>query len=228
MVMNAGSFAPGRDGTNGVRRKDRALRLLILGATGGIGRLLVDQARERGYQVSAFVRSPEKIGGPRDSVMVRQGDPRNVSQLIPALAGHDAVLSVLGPVGTGPTTILRESARSTIDAMRATQVQRLLIVSAAMLFEDAGLVAALLRTTLLKNVADDSAEMERIVSASDLDWTIARPPRLTNGRLSGRYRVEDGHLPSGGRSMSRADVAQFLLNELETGAHVHQIVGMAG
>jgi putative NADH-flavin reductase len=160
-------------------------------------------------------------------VEVRQGDPRSVSELSAALAGHDAVLSALGPRGLGPTTILREAARSTVSAMQATQIRRLLIVSAAMLFEDAGIVAALLRNTLLRNGAEDSTEMEQVVRASGLDWTIARPPRLTNGRLSGHYLVERDRLPTGGRSMSRADVAHFMLDELEAGTHVRELVGMA-
>jgi len=76
-------------------------------------------------------------------------------------------------------------------------------------------------------VARDSAEMERIVVASGVDWTIVRPPRLTNGPLTGRYRVEDGRLPRRGIFISRADVAHFLLRELEHGEHLRQIVGLA-
>jgi uncharacterized protein YbjT (DUF2867 family) len=68
-------------------------RLLILGATGGIGRALTDQAIERGHQVTAFVRSPEKLGAPRDGVTARKGDPRNADELREALTRHDAVLS---------------------------------------------------------------------------------------------------------------------------------------
>jgi putative NADH-flavin reductase len=72
--------------------------------------------------------------------------------------------------------------------------------------------------------------MERIVVASALDWTIARPPRLTNGPRTGRYEVENGHLP--GRSalaaISRADVAEFLVSEIQHNTHIHEIVGITG
>ena len=202
-------------------------RLLILGATGGIGRALTDQAIERGHQVTAFVRSPEKLGAPRDGVTARKGDPRNADELRDALTGHDAVLSALGPPGPGPTTINRDCARSTVAAMHAAGVRRLLIVSVAVLFEHQGVASWILRNTLLRNVAEDAGEMERIVTASDLDWTIVRPPRLTNGPLTGRYRIEDDRMPRGGSSVSRADVAHFLLDELERGAHVRRMVGMA-
>jgi putative NADH-flavin reductase len=203
------------------------LRLFILGATGGVGRALVDQARERGHQVTAFVRSPQRLGAPPAGVTVREGDPRNVAALSAALPGHDAVVSALGPPGLGRTTILRDCARSTVAAMQAAGVRRLVVVSAAMLFEDGGLLFALLRRILLRNVAQDSAEMERVVMASGLDWTIARPPKLTNGPLTQNYRVEDGRMPHGSMSISRADVADFLLGELERDAHAGQIVGMA-
>ena len=205
----------------------KAMRLFVLGATGRVGRELVDQAIERGHLVTAFVRSPEKLAPERNGLTVRKGDARNLDELRAALSGHDAVLSALGPPGLGQTTILRDGARSTVAAMQAAGAHRLLIVSAAVLFESAGFVAWLLRKTLLRNVADDSAEMERVVMSSGLDWTIVRPPRLTNGRFTGYYSVEDDRLPAGGRAISRADVAHFLLGELEHGGHVRRVVGIA-
>src|SRR5262249_13853494 len=146
---------------------------------------------------TAFVRSPLKLGAPGAGVEVWQGDPRSAAELRAALPGHDAVLSTLGPPGPGPTTILRDGARSTVAAMQAVGPRGVRVVSGAVLFEDAGILAAILRRTLLKSVAEDSAEMERTVVTSGLDWTIARPPRLTNGPLTGRYRVENGRLPGG-------------------------------
>jgi putative NADH-flavin reductase len=203
------------------------MRLFVLGASGGIGRQIIDQALARGDQVTAFVRSPEKLGPPRDGLISRRGDPRDAAELAEAMPGHDAVLSMLGPPGPGPTTIMREGARSTVAAMQALGMRRLLVVSAAVLFDGAGLLVGLMRRTLLRNVARDSAEMERVVMASGLDWTIARPPRLTNGPLTRRYKVEDGRMPRGTWIVSRADVADFLLGELDQGKHMHKIVGMA-
>ncbi|HYS55947.1 MAG TPA: SDR family oxidoreductase [Thermoanaerobaculia bacterium] len=204
------------------------MQLLILGATGGTGRELLEQARSRGHQVTAFVRSPQKLGASRDGVTVRRGDPLSVSELRAVLPGHDAVLTALGAPGPGRTTILRDSGRSIVEAMRAGGPRRLLVVSVAALFDDAGVVATLLRHTLLRNIVADAAEMERVVMDSGLDWTIARPPRLTNGPLTQLYRVADGRMPRGRIWVSRADVADFLLNELEYGRHIREIVGMAG
>jgi putative NADH-flavin reductase len=206
----------------------RSSRLFVLGATGGIGLALIEQATRRGHLVTAFVRSPQKLGTLRERVTVRQGDPRSADELTAALPGHDAVLSALGPPGPGPTTILGDGARSTVAAMQATGVRRLLVVSAAVLFDDAGVLSTILRRTLLRNVAKDSTEMERAVMSSGLEWTIARPPRLTNGPLTGRYGVADDRLPDDTRlTISRADVAHFLLQEVEASAHMHRIVGVA-
>lgn len=202
-------------------------RLFILGATGRTGRDLLAQARERGYQITAFVRSPQKLGELREGVTVRQGDPRSVVELRHALPGHDAVLSALGPPGLGRTTVLRDCARSTVMAMQAEGLRRLLVISMGALFPDAGIVGALLRNTMLRNIAEDSREMEHIVMSSGLDWTIGRPPRLTNGQLTAQYRIEDNRLPRGSKSLARADVAHFLLSEVERGEHVHKIVGLA-
>src|SRR5262245_36806923 len=120
------------------------MRLLIIGASGGTGRALIRQAGERGHEITAFVRSPQELAGGARGVTIRQGDPRNVSELLAILPGHDAVLSALGPPGPGPTTILSAGARSTVEAMQAGGLRRLLIVSAAVLF-DLGLLATLLR-----------------------------------------------------------------------------------
>jgi putative NADH-flavin reductase len=204
------------------------LRLFAIGATGGIGRALLDQALERGHQVTAFVRSPAKLGAPRTGLTVRQGDPCSVGELEAAVPGHDAVLSTIGPPGPGPSMIVSKCARSTVAAMLATDVRRLMIVSAAVLFRDEGILFAILRRTLLRNVAEDQTEMERVVTASVLDWTIVRPPRLTNGPLTKRYQIEDNRMPRPRLPVSRADVAHFLLDEVEQGAHRNRMVGMAG
>ncbi len=121
-----------------------------------------------------------------------------------------------------------EPFKTKLFVLGATGVRRLLVVGVAVLFENDALLNAIARRTFLRNVARDSAEMERIVSASGLDWTIARPPRLTNGVLTRAYGVADGRMPPAARfTISRADVADFLLDEVEHPAHVRRIIGLA-
>jgi len=161
-------------------------RLFILGATGATGRALVDQALERGHRWTAFVRSPQKLGGPRAALTVVQGDPRSVDALRAALPGHDAVLSMLGPPGAGTNDHRRRLRPQHGDRHGDAGVSRLLIVGVGALFAQ-GPLTALIRGTFLRNVAKDAAEMERVVTTSGLDWTIVRVPRLTNGPAHGRY-----------------------------------------
>jgi putative NADH-flavin reductase len=204
------------------------MHLFILGATGGIGRALVDQASRAGHRVTAFVRSPGKLGNPPQAVRVVQGDPRNESQLRDAMTGCDAVLSALGPPipFTGRTTIMGDAAATTVRAMEAGGVRRLLAVSGDLQFPD-GSAPWLLRVTLLRHLSRDQAEMERVVQSTHLDWTIVRPTQLTHGAQTDDYRAEDARLPSRAGAISRADVAHFLLGAAVRGEHVKRVIGLA-
>jgi putative NADH-flavin reductase len=204
----------------------KIMRLFVLGATGGTGKQLVDLALQRGHQVTAFVRSPQKISH-REHLTIVEGDPLNADRLVSALPGHDVILSALGAIGRGQTTLLGDCARSTIEAASESGVKRLFVVSSALLFPDAGLIGAVLSRFVFGNVLRDSLEMERVVKNSGLDWTIVRPVRLTNGSCTERWRFEVDRIPRGGFSISRADVAHFLLETIEQDAHLQQVIGLS-
>jgi putative NADH-flavin reductase len=200
------------------------MHLFILGATGRTGRALVEQAVARGHEVTALVRTVREL-----PARVVEGDPRSAAQLAAAMAGCDAVISALGPPlpprhWPRPTTILGDAARATVEAMGTSGVRRLLVVSGDVMFPD---FPKLLRATLLRHLWKDDVEMERVTQASGLDWTIARPTRLTDGPLTGDYRAEADRLPRGARAIRRADVAHFLLGAVEKGEHLCRIVGLA-
>jgi putative NADH-flavin reductase len=205
------------------------MRLLILGANGKTGRQLVDLALARGHQVTAFVRSPAKVARRHPQLDVRKGDPHSVDDLAIALSGHDVVLSALGvrpPEAFRPHSLVEDCAASTVAAMTRAGVKRLVLVSAAILFPEKGLLFAFFRR-LLKHVARDLGAAELIVRATSLDWTIARPPRLVD-RTDEAYRSREDALPPGGLSMSFRAVAAFMLDAVEGHAHVREIVGLAG
>jgi len=204
------------------------MRLLILGASGHTGRQLVDLALGRGHDVTAFVRSPEKIARRHPQLEVRRGDPQSVDALASALPGHDAVLSALGvrpPRAFRPHALVQDSAASTVAAMTRAGVKRLVLVSAAVLFPEKGLRFAFFRW-LLKHVMRDLDGAEQIVRATPLDWTIARPPRLIE-RPEEVYRATRDALPARAFSMSFRAVAAFMLDAVEQHAHVHEVVGLA-
>lgn len=204
------------------------MHLLILGATGHIGRELVDLALARGHAVTAYVRTPAKIRRQDPNLFVKQGDALEVERLAEALAGQDAVLSALGlPARRAlrPSTFMAESMASTVAAMKRADVRRLAVVSAAVLFPIRGLFYAFFRW-LLEHHARDLSAMEHVLRATEFDWTIARPPRLVNG-ADAPPRVVVGGLPSRARSVSFRTVAAFLLDCVERNRHCGEIVGLA-
>jgi putative NADH-flavin reductase len=203
-----------------------SMRLFVLGATGRTGREIIDLARTRGHEITAFVRSPQKLG-PASSLKIIRGDPLCSDMIAAALSGHDAVLSAIGPhprEAFRPSRLLTDCGRATVEAMAASGVARLAIVSAAVLFPEKGLFFAFFRW-LLRHHARDLCSMEAIVQASDLAWTIARPPRLTKSPDAG-FRALRGALPPGSRAMSHRAVAAFMLDAVERRSHINEIVGL--
>ncbi|MFT3839070.1 MAG: NAD(P)H-binding protein [Myxococcaceae bacterium] len=203
------------------------LRLLVLGGTGRTGCAVIDLALQRGHEVTAVARAPEKLGGPRGRLNALGGDVTREELLRELLPGHDAVISALGHRGLGAESILCDCAKALVPAMEEVGPTRLLVVSVATLF-DAGWFERLLRRTLLANVCADSEQMEAVIAGSRLEWTVVRPPRLSQRRSSGGYRAEDGKMPGHARSVSREDVAWFLVDGAERPAHVRRVVGIGG
>jgi putative NADH-flavin reductase len=201
------------------------LRLFVLGATGGTGRAFVERALEHGHRVTAFVRSPEKVECQNDRLTVLGGDVRDERALATALPGHDAILSAVGPRKRGQSTLIGDTARATLAAMSRASVPRLIVVSAALLYPAAGLLYRVLAYLLRENMRD-TAEMERQVSTSDLQWTIVRPPRLLDGKGGRPVRVaETGPPPA--MVIDRSDLGPFLLDVVEQDRYLRRVVGVS-
>ncbi|MBV8969582.1 MAG: SDR family oxidoreductase [Verrucomicrobia bacterium] len=203
------------------------MNLFLLGATGGIGRHLVKLALNHGHSLTVFARSPEKLGITHDRLRAIQGDLFDADPMAASLQRHDAVLSSFGPATLKDCTLRRDFGRTLASALRKSGVRRFQLVSSALLFPDGNFVSRALQTTVFRRMLPDMAAMEAEVRQADLEWTIVRPPRLTNGRAKHSYRIADGHLPKNGFLISRADVAHFMMEETEKPTHLKQIVGIA-
>jgi putative NADH-flavin reductase len=186
------------------------LRIFLLGATGGTGAAIREQALRRGHDVTAFGRSKanDLAGSPLDASVLAEG-----------VKGHDAVLSAIG-AGLFATTIRTESARAILDAMRRNGIRRFIVMSSTL--NEPLLRSRILSHTLLWAPAKDQRAMEKIVTASDAGWTIIRPPLLTNGPLTGAAQLANTN--AGRASVSRADVAKLMLDLAEGGSHQRQVV----
>jgi putative NADH-flavin reductase len=202
------------------------MKLFVLGATGKTGSEIIRLALARGHEVTAFVRSPQKLS-PAGSLTIVRGDPHDSKVMAAALPGHDAVLSAIGPhprEALRPSTLVTDCARATVEAMTASGVPRLAIVSAAVLFPEKGLYFAFFQW-LTRHHARDLRGMEAIVRASGLAWTIARPPRLTRSPAAS-FRAARDALPPGSRVMSFRSVAAFMLDAVERRSHICEVAGL--
>ncbi len=186
------------------------MRLKVFGATGGTGRQLLDQACGAGHEVTAVVRDPSRLLPPHPQLTVVSTDVMDPAAIGPAIAGQDAVVSAIGPRNRrAPSTVCADSAFSIIQAMRAEGVQRLVVVSASGMHIDDGdgpltrLVVKPILNTVLKHSFADLRRMEGLVRASGLEWTILRPPMLTDGPRTGTYRSAVDHNMRGGIRVSR-------------------------
>ena len=203
------------------------MRLTILGATGGIGRLLLPLAIADGHYVTAFARAPKKILLTDSCLRVVGGDLFNAEQMAAAIKGSDAVLSAFGPTTLFRTHMRRDFGRTLVEALRASGVSRFLHVSTAFLFTDGGFPVNIMANTLFRNVTTDSRDCETEMTQQDLAWTIVRPPRLLDSPATGKPRIVAGHLPKRGLTATRADVAAFMLHEVTQPRFVRQVVGLA-
>ena len=214
----------------GPARTQNNLKLVVLGATGATGLEIVRQAVERGYSVTAFVRSPERLKAFNGSIAIQQGDLLNSSQLERVIQGHDAVLSAFGPrlpVSKADSHLLEHFAVAVTTAMLHTGVKRVVVESVAFLFKDSIMPPAyLLGRLLFPGIVADASAMEEVFKKSGLDWTMVRPPELTDKPYTGRYRVREGHLPHFGFRVSRADVADFMIKAVENNMTTRKIVGV--
>ncbi|MGB7210400.1 MAG: SDR family oxidoreductase [Pyrinomonadaceae bacterium] len=197
-------------------------RILIIGATGGTGRQLVKQALERGYSVTALVRNPSKLGVEHQSLTVIRGDVLDAETVAAAIKGQDAVVSALGHKRFFyPTRILSDGTRNILKAMEANSVRRFVCETALGIGDTAGRMGLLYSLIVIPFVLPfyffDKTRQEKLIAASNLDWVIVRPGALTNGIKRGTFQHGRG-VGSFIKTVriSRSDVADFMLNQLES------------
>ena len=203
-------------------------RVLIIGASNGIGLETTRQALEAGHTVRAFARSADDIMISDHELEKRRGNALRSSDVTAAVTGMDAVIQVLG-VGLGdlfwPVHIFSDATRILIAAMQAQGVKRLISVTGFGAGDSRASINCfqLLPFRLFFGRAyDDKDVQERLIKNSGLDWTIARPGVLTNGSRTGRYKVlkEPSQWRNG--TIARADVADFLVQQIENRTYVRQ------
>jgi uncharacterized protein YbjT (DUF2867 family) len=225
-----------------VRREPKAsarvssgpMRVLVIGATGGTGRELVQEALAQGHQVTAFVRDPAKLRAEHANLRVAKGDVLDYATVEAAMRGQEAVLSALGHrLFFYPNRIQSEGMRNILRAMKAGDVPRLICETALGMGSSVGRLGLphtfFIVPLILPFYFWDKIRQEELIMASDRDWVIVRPGLLKNGPARGTYRYG----PEAGNyfwpiPISRADVAGFMLKQLSDDAYLGLAPGISG
>lgn len=212
-------------------------QLLIIGANGGIGRQCVELALNAGHRVTALVRNPANLPLIHQNLEVVQGDLMKPATLEKYLVGKDAVISAIGVkggmFGDKPTTLYSEGNANLLQAMESMGVKRAFFISASAIEISPvipffiRLVAKYVIQRLLKHMYADLRQMESIIKGSDAKWTIIRPPQLTDQPVTGHYRTAINNWLKDCLKISRADVAHFIIHNINNPAIIKTTVEIA-
>src|SRR3954462_11701430 len=196
------------------------MNLTVFGATGGVGREVLTQALDRGDHVTAYVRNPAKLTVTHPSLMVVAGELTDREAVQRAVRGADAVISALGPSldrkATGMPLV--DGTRTIVEAMQAEGVERYIGMATPSVRDERdtrsvlGLVVPSMGRTFLKRAYRELMEMSEIVTASSLNWTIARFTQPKDGERSDPVRGGFLGHDKIGPAITRADIAEFLLD----------------
>jgi len=206
--------------------------LAIIGVSRGIGLATAKEALERGWHVRGLARNPAGGGLEGSGITLLSGDARDATRVAELVEGADAVVSTLGTdKQSGRVTLFSKSAKNLIAAMQSRDVRRLVAVSAIGVGDSWGhngflndwVVFPLFRG----GVHADKNREEKLIRESNLDWTIVRPPKLTNGRRTGRYEVITICDDYRSGKISRKDVAHFICECIAASAHIHEMPEVA-
>ena len=207
------------------------MKLVIFGAAGGTGRILVEQALAKGHEVTAFDRHPGALTIQHPKLSLVQGDVFDPDQVEAAIAGQDVVICVLGVKPGSTMPVCSIGTKNIIAAMQKLGVKRFICQSSFTVAALDGewreapwiLPLILLFTPKVKATFADQVKQEQFVRQSDLDWTLVRPARLINEPAKGTYRVGDPLKIGLNSKISRADVADFLLKQANANTYIHRV-----
>jgi putative NADH-flavin reductase len=209
------------------------MRLVIFGSTGPTGRELVSQALQNGHDVTAVARDPAAVDATPARLQVVRADVLDRSSIDGVLSGVDAVLSAIGTHGRQPTTVYSMGTSNIRDAMRQAGVRRFVGISALPVASRTELgpaerwIVVPLLSMFFGEMYTDMTRMEQVLRDSDLDFTIMRPPQLTNERATGRYRTAINRRLPRARKISRADLAAEMLQVIPNRDTVRATVTLA-
>lgn len=210
------------------------MKIAVFGSTGRTGKQVARQALEQGFEVKAFARNPQKMDIRDEKLSLVQGDVVNTETVGRGVEGVDAVIVALGPKPDGTGNVMAEGTANIISAMKKHGVKRLVVQSSYPMSGSPegmeflkGLGMNEEQIVSARPAIDDKIEQEREVRESGLDFIIVRPLILTDGEKTDRYRAGEKLDIKPGDTISRADVADFMLKSLKDDQWLHKTVIIA-
>jgi putative NADH-flavin reductase len=207
------------------------MKLIVFGATGTVGILLLKQALQQGYEVTAFTRSPEKLKSlSQVNLKIFKGDILNPKDVDDAIHNHDFVLCALGDGNKGK--VRAAGTKNIITSMQKNSIRRLICQTTMGLGESEGNLNFFWKYVmfglLLKKAFQDHQLQEQYLLGSNLDFTIVRPSAFTDGDVTRNYKVGfDGNYKNLNLKISRADVADFMLQQITNSEYLKSAVSIS-
>ncbi|WP_375560169.1 NAD(P)-dependent oxidoreductase [Bernardetia sp. OM2101] len=206
-------------------------RILIFGATGGTGKELVKQALASGNNVTSFARTPENLKVSHNNLRIIKGDVLNYGDVLKAMDNQDVVYCNLGMPASDKSTLRADGTTNIIKAMQEKGVKRF-VCQTSLGFGDSKEVLPwymkyIIVPFILKNAFKDHELQEVVIEKSNLDWTIVRPGNMTNGKLTEIYKHGFSPAEKIKLKVSRADVAHFMLSQIDNNKYLRKKVGIS-
>lgn len=208
------------------------LRIIVIGGTSGVGLELVELAISRGHSVTAVARRPERLSFSHPNLITKKGDITSIPDMQRLIPGHDVVVSTVGlSPGSRNVTLFSTGISNLLMVMAETQQSRLLAVSAIGAGDSRGSGSfwfdSVLHPLILAQDIDDKTRMEQILKENSIDFTVVRPAILTNDIGQQKYRVIKSYQGIEAGTISRKDVAHFLLSLAEQNTYLRDIVTLS-
>jgi putative NADH-flavin reductase len=216
-----------------IEQKSPLLNILVIGANGGIGRQTIFVALNAGYHVTALLRNPANLTLTHENLQIVKGDILQPETFEKHLANQDAIISAIGEKNREPTTLYSDGNRNLLHAMRKKGIKRAFFISASAIEISPvqpfiiRLVTRFVVQKLFGNGYADQRIMEKLVKESDINYTIMRPPRLTDTPATGKYRFAINGFLKNCLKISRADVAHFMINNIGNEATYRSTIEIA-
>ncbi len=195
------------------------MNIIVFGATGRTGNCIVDLALAQGHTVTAFARDPKSFSSPQSGLSIVRGDVLHAIPVEQAIKGHDAVLSALGGRTLDPSTVISEGTRHIIQGMEKHDVRRIVVILAS------GIISGTI-APMFTNINAEHRRILEMLKQSELEWIAACPPYIKDYPFTGNYILHTDQIPTDRMQISKFDLADFMLGQLNSDAYLQQAVGI--